>query len=102
MNNTQFNPPLSSPETRTAAEGWAARPAENSHSTMIASKQSIDDLLKATSRSFYLTLRVLPARVRRQIGLSYLLARTTCTIAATEILPPAQRLHALETQLYRV
>ncbi len=28
-----------------------------------------NDLLKATSRSFYLTLRVLPAAVRPQIGL---------------------------------
>jgi len=26
------------------------------------------DLLKATSRSFYLTLRVLPAAIRPQIG----------------------------------
>jgi phytoene/squalene synthetase len=31
------------------------------------------DLLKATSRSFYLTLRVLPARVRPQIGLAIVL-----------------------------
>ena len=31
--------------------------------------KSTNDLLKATSRSFYLTLRVLPARVRPQIGL---------------------------------
>jgi hypothetical protein len=31
---------------------------------------ALNDLLKATSRSFYLTLRVLPARVRPQIGLA--------------------------------
>jgi farnesyl-diphosphate farnesyltransferase len=55
-----------------------------------------NDLLKATARSFYLTLRVLPARVRPQIGLAYLLARTTDTVADTEIVPPAQRLEALE------
>jgi farnesyl-diphosphate farnesyltransferase len=54
------------------------------------------DLLKATSRSFYLTLRVLPARVRPQIGLAYLLARTTDTIADTGIVPLAQRLDALK------
>jgi farnesyl-diphosphate farnesyltransferase len=53
------------------------------------------DLLRATSRSFYLTLRVLPARVRPQIGLAYLLARTTDTIADTETVPLALRLHAL-------
>ena len=54
------------------------------------------DLLRATSRSFYLTLRVLPAAVRPQIGLAYLLARTTDTIADTEILPAARRLGALQ------
>jgi farnesyl-diphosphate farnesyltransferase len=52
-------------------------------------------LLKATSRSFYLTLRVLPRRVRPQIGLAYLLARTTDTIADTEIIPPGRRHDAL-------
>jgi|ERR1035437_3374692 hypothetical protein len=34
-----------------------------------ANKVLLGDLLKATSRSFYLTLRVLPAAVRPQIGL---------------------------------
>lgn len=57
---------------------------------------ALNQLLKATSRSFYLTLRVLPAAVRPQIGLAYLLARTTDTIADTEILPVAQRLDALQ------
>jgi farnesyl-diphosphate farnesyltransferase len=62
----------------------------------------LNDLLKATSRSFYLTLRVLPARVRPQIGLAYLLARTTDTIADTEIVPPAQRLDALQKLRERI
>jgi farnesyl-diphosphate farnesyltransferase len=57
---------------------------------------NLADLLRATSRSFYLTLRVLPRAVRPQIGLAYLLARTTDTIADTEILPVAQRLEALK------
>ena len=61
-----------------------------------ARKLLLGDLLKATSRSFYLTLRVLPAAVRPQIGLAYLLARTTDTIADTEILPVEQRLTALQ------
>jgi farnesyl-diphosphate farnesyltransferase len=61
-----------------------------------------NDLLQATSRSFYLTLRVLPARVRPQIGLAYLLARTTDTIADTEILPVAQRLDALQKLRQRI
>ncbi len=53
------------------------------------------DLLKATSRSFYLTLRVLPGSICPQIGLTYLLARTSDTIADTELVPLEQRLDAL-------
>ena len=63
---------------------------------------NLNDLLKATSRSIYLTLRVLPARVRPQIGLAYLLARTTDTIADTEIVPLAQRLDALQKLRERI
>jgi len=55
----------------------------------------LNQLLKETSRSFHLTLCVLPRAVRPQISLAYLLARTTDTIADTEILPPEQRLQAL-------
>ena len=62
----------------------------------------LNDLLRETSRSFYLTLRVLPARVRPQIGLAYLLARTTDTIADTEIVPLAQRLDALQMLRERI
>ena len=63
---------------------------------------ALNDLLRATSRSFYLTLRVLPARVRPQIGLAYLLARTTDTIADTELVPSAQRIHALQILRERI
>ena len=66
------------------------------------SADSLNDLLRATSRSFYLTLRVLPARVRPQISLAYLLARTTDTIADTELVPLAQRLHALQILRERI
>lgn len=52
-------------------------------------------LLRQVSRSFYLTLRVLPAAVRSQISLAYLLARATDTIADTQLLPTAARLGAL-------
>jgi farnesyl-diphosphate farnesyltransferase len=64
--------------------------------------ETSNDLLQATSRSFYLTLRVLPARVRPQIGLAYLLARTTDTISDTEIVPVAQRLEALQKLRERI
>jgi len=63
---------------------------------------SLNDLLRATARSFYLTLRVLPACVRPQIGLAYLLARTTDTIADTDLVPLAHRLDALQKLRERI
>ncbi len=55
----------------------------------------MDRLLKQVSRSFYLTLRALPMRVRPQIGLAYLLARTSDSIADTHLVPVERRLSAL-------
>lgn len=52
-------------------------------------------LLKGVSRSFYLTLRILPAGMRDPVGLAYLLARAADTIADTSLIPPAQRLDLL-------
>jgi len=52
-------------------------------------------LLKSVSRSFYLTLRVLPARMRTPVGLAYLLARAADTIADTPLIAPPQRLALL-------
>jgi farnesyl-diphosphate farnesyltransferase len=63
--------------------------------TKTIKRELLGSLLKATSRSFYLTLRMLPGRVRPQIGLAYLLARTTDTIADTQIVPLGQRFDAL-------
>jgi len=59
-------------------------------------------LLKQTSRSFYLTIRVLPRKVRPQIGLAYLLARTTDTVADTEIVALEQRLAMLQKLRARI
>jgi farnesyl-diphosphate farnesyltransferase len=65
----------------------------------VPSSELFEPLLKQVSRSFYLTLRVLPVTVRAQIGLTYLLARTADTIADTELLPAPDRLASL--QAYR-
>jgi len=59
-------------------------------------------LLRDVSRSFYWTLRVLPKTVRSQIGLAYLLARATDTIADTGIVPVAGRLSALRALRERI
>lgn len=56
----------------------------------------IGPLLRDVSRSFYLTLRVLPSEIRPQISLAYLLARATDTIADTKAVPRAKRLAALQ------
>jgi len=58
-------------------------------------QQLIGPLLKEVSRSFYLTLRVLPPPIRPQISLAYLLARATDTIADTKVVAPARRLELL-------
>jgi farnesyl-diphosphate farnesyltransferase len=52
-------------------------------------------LLKGVSRSFYLTLNILPAGMRDPIGLAYLLARAADTIADTSLIAPQQRLRLL-------
>lgn len=57
--------------------------------------EALSRLLQQTSRSFYLTLRVVPEAVRWQIALAYLLARTADTIADTELVPVNRRLSAL-------
>lgn len=55
----------------------------------------IGPLLKEVSRSFYLTLRVLPKEIRPQISLAYLLARSTDTIADTKVVARSRRLELL-------
>jgi len=57
----------------------------------------LDAVLRAVSRSFYLTLKAVPRRVRRQIGLGYLFCRAADTIADTRLLPAAERLEHLAT-----
>jgi farnesyl-diphosphate farnesyltransferase len=64
--------------------------------------RSLNRLLREVSRSFYLTLRVLPGAIRPQIGLAYLLARATDTIADTRLVAPALRLGALQSLRHRI
>jgi farnesyl-diphosphate farnesyltransferase len=53
--------------------------------------QSLDALLKSVSRSFYLSLRILPGDLRPAMGLGYLLCRAADTVADTSLLPPGDR-----------
>ena len=68
----------------------------------LAQNELLTTLLGDVSRSFYLTLRVLPKSIRSQIGLAYLLARTTDTVADTEIVPVEQRLKLLQSLRERI
>ena len=57
----------------------------------IEQNELIRPLLRDVSRSFYLTLRVLPDAIRPQVALAYLLARASDTIADTKAVPREQR-----------
>ena len=48
-------------------------------------KRLLTDVLKRVSRSFYMSLRVLPHELQTPVGLAYLLGRTVDTIADIEI-----------------
>ncbi|MCZ6874767.1 MAG: squalene/phytoene synthase family protein [bacterium] len=54
-------------------------------------------ILRDVSRSFYLSLVVLPKAVRQQVGLAYLFCRAADTIADTDILARHERLRVLES-----
>lgn len=58
-------------------------------------RRLLKGLLRGVSRSFYLTLRVLPSSLRQPVGLAYLLARAADTIADTRLLSPSRRLDHL-------
>lgn len=52
-------------------------------------------ILRSVSRSFYLSIRLLPAKLRDPIALAYLLARATDTIADTAEINAAVRMEQL-------
>ncbi len=68
----------------------------------VGSSDLLTNLLRDVSRSFYLTLRVLPGGIGRPIGLAYLLARATDTLADTALIPVSERLAALDALRARI
>lgn len=54
-------------------------------------------LLRGVSRSFYVSIRLLPAPLREPVAAAYLLARATDTLADTTQLPSAERRKQLAT-----
>jgi farnesyl-diphosphate farnesyltransferase len=58
---------------------------------------NVRQLLRGVSRSIGLSIRLLPAAVREPVGLAYLLARATDTVADTSGVPVARRLALLDS-----
>src|SRR5213080_2325436 len=57
----------------------------------------LGDLLRQVSRSFYLSLAILPRPLREPIGLAYLLARAADTVADTRLIVREERVRHVET-----
>ena len=55
----------------------------------------LDALLRAVSRSFYLSIRLLPRGLRPAVGVAYLLARATDSLADTSSAGAGERLQGL-------
>jgi farnesyl-diphosphate farnesyltransferase len=60
------------------------------------SQQLRTTILRSVSRSFYLSIRFLPAQLREPIALAYLLARATDTVADTTRIPGTVRIEVLK------
>src|SRR6266498_5146757 len=64
--------------------------------TMSTRPQLETTILRSVSRSFYLSIRFLPARLRQPIALAYLLARATDTVADTAKISRSVRIETLK------
>jgi farnesyl-diphosphate farnesyltransferase len=73
----------------------SALPSNDVRITLCIKRAVLRRVLKKVSRSFYLSLIILPESVRQQVSLAYLFCRIADTIADTRILPQHSRLQAL-------
>ena len=67
---------------------------------MLTGQVKLDQLLKSTSRAFYLSLRILPKHVRKPISLAYLLARAADTITDAPNISEAVKIQSLNSLKY--
>jgi farnesyl-diphosphate farnesyltransferase len=63
----------------------------------ISASELLGPILRSVSRSFYISIRLLPRELRKPVGLAYLLARTTDTVADAAEISPMIRAEALST-----
>lgn len=66
------------------------------------SRQLETEVLKGVSRSFYLSLRLLPRPMRHAAGIAYLLARTSDTVADSVVGSAEERIESLLDYLKQV
>jgi farnesyl-diphosphate farnesyltransferase len=64
---------------------------------LTSSDELLGDLLRRVSRSFYLSLAILPRPLHEPLGLAYLLARAADTVADTRLVPRPERVAHVET-----
>src|SRR5580765_3286048 len=55
----------------------------------------VDDLLQKTSRTFAITIPMLPMPTRQEVGVAYLLFRIVDTFEDGALWPPSQRIEAI-------
>ena len=67
-----------------------------SASASVSTRRLQGTILRSVSRSFYLSIRFLPAPLRKPVALAYLLARTTDTVADTISISSNLRTEALQ------
>jgi farnesyl-diphosphate farnesyltransferase len=60
-----------------------------------SAKKLLGPILRSVSRSFYISIRFLPQKLRKPVGLAYLLARASDTIADTAGVPALTRTNML-------
>src|SRR5437764_5780277 len=58
--------------------------------------RSLDEILSKVSRSFYLSLAILPRAMRTQLSAAYLVARAADTIADTRLVHAERRIELLD------
>jgi len=73
-----------------------AAPAEAAAGPGAADEGELQAFLQKTSRTFALTIPMLPARLRREIGVAYLLFRVIDTFEDATAWAPARRIEALD------
>ncbi len=64
---------------------------------MTTTDELLGALLRQVSRSFYLSLAILPRPLREPLGLAYLLARAADTVADTRLIARSERIGHVET-----